>query len=237
MEDKSKQTDKVSSIPKDLFTQYHPQISKLSFILNKHKRILKELSNCFPDPPRVFFRRKRNLKDILCKSDIFSNSVKEETERNQPCNHGNCKLCSSIAASNKITNKQNKKKFEIKHGGTCQTKNIIYAAECRKHKKLYIGQSKCQLNKRFCGHRFDIKKISTQPLYKDVGGTELSEHFSTSPHSQNDLRVRILDNNPRWGNIDRWTMEDFYMCKLKTIEPDRLNVRHGIFAKLFYNQF
>ena len=108
LEDKSKQTDKVSSIPKDLFTQYHPQISKLSFILNKHKRILSELSNCFPNPPRVFFRRKRNLKDILCKSDIFSNSIKEETERNQPCNHGNCKLCSSIAASNKITNKQNK---------------------------------------------------------------------------------------------------------------------------------
>ena len=52
--DKSKQTDKVSSIPKDLFTQYHPQISKLSFILNKHKGILSELSNCFPDPPRVF---------------------------------------------------------------------------------------------------------------------------------------------------------------------------------------
>ena len=237
LEDKSKQTDKVSSIPKDLFTLYHSQISKLPFILNKHKGILSELSNCFPDPPRVFFRRKRNLKDILCKSDVFSNSVKEEMEWKQPCNHGNCKLCSSIAASNKITNKQNNKKFEIKHGGTCRTKNIIYAAECRKHKKLYIGQGKCQLNKRFCGHRFDIKKISTKPLNKDVGGTELSEHFSASPHSQSDLRVRILDNNPRWGNIYRWTMEDVYMRKLKTIEPDGMNVRHGIFARLFYNQF
>ena len=61
LEDKFKQTDKVSSIPKDLFTQYHPQISKLSFILNKHKGILSELSHCLPDPPRVFFRRKRNL--------------------------------------------------------------------------------------------------------------------------------------------------------------------------------
>ena len=37
LEDKSKQTDKVSSIPKYLFTQYHPQLSKLPFILNKHK--------------------------------------------------------------------------------------------------------------------------------------------------------------------------------------------------------
>ena len=71
------------------------------------------------------------------------------------CNHGNCKLCSSIAASNKIMNKQTNKKFEIKHGGTCQTKDVIFAAECHKHKKLYIRQSKCQLNNRFCGHRFE----------------------------------------------------------------------------------
>ena len=111
----------------------------------------------------------------------------------QPCNHGNCKLCYSIVASNKITNKQNNKKFEIKHGGTCRTINIIYAAECRKHKKLYIGQSKCQLNKRLSGHRFDIKKISTEALNKDVGGTELSEHFSAFPHSQY--------NNNQWSSV------------------------------------
>ena len=44
-----------------------------------------------------------------------------------------------------------------------------------------------------------MKKISTKPLNKDVGGTELSEHFSASPHSQSDLKVRILDNNSKVG--------------------------------------
>ena len=83
--------------------------------------------------------------------------------------------------------------------------NVINIRNCTSDKV------KCQLNNRFCGHRFgfDIKKISTKPFNKDVGGTVLLEHFSASPHSQSDLRVRILDNNPRWGNIDRWTMEDF----------------------------
>ena len=33
------------------------------------------------------------------------------------------------------------------------------------------------------------------------------------------------------------TMEDYYICKLKTIELDGLNVRHGTFAKFYYNQF
>ena len=27
------------------------------------------------------------------------------------------------------------------------------------------------------------------------------------------------------------------MCKLKTIEPDGLNTDHGMFAKLFYNDY
>ena len=75
---KPTETSKVSNIPKDLFTQWHPQISKLGFILNKLKEILagSEMSSCcFPDPPKVFYRRKRNLKDILCKSDISSTSV------------------------------------------------------------------------------------------------------------------------------------------------------------------
>ena len=75
--------------------------------------------------------------------------------------------------------------------------NIIYAAECRKHKKMYIGQSKNQVNRRFCGHRSDIKKLISNTSDGDVGGTELSEHFSSFPHSPKDLGVRILDNNPK----------------------------------------
>ena len=27
------------------------------------------------------------------------------------------------------------------------------------------------------------------------------------------------------------------LCKLKTIEPDGLNTKHGMFAKLFYNDY
>ena len=103
---KPRETSKVSNILKGLFTQWHPQISKLGFILNKHKELLtcsEMLSCCFPDPLKVMYRRKRNLKDILCKSDISTISVpKENFVRNQPCNHSNCKLCPSFAKSNTI---------------------------------------------------------------------------------------------------------------------------------------
>ena len=114
---KPREISKVSNTPKDLFTQWHPQISKLRFILNKHKEILTDsemLSCCFPDSPKVMYRRKRNLKDILCKLDISSTSVRKESfVHNQPCNHGNCKLCPSFAKSNTILSSKNDRKMKI----------------------------------------------------------------------------------------------------------------------------
>ena len=56
--------------------------------------------------------------------------------------------------------------MKIERGGSCNTNNIIYAAECRKHRKLNIGS-----------HRSDIKKLISKTCDGDVKGTELSEHF------------------------------------------------------------
>ena len=85
------------------------------------------------------------------------------------------------------------------------------------------------MNRRFYGHQSDIKKLTSDTFDGEVGEIELPEHFSSSPYSPKDSGVPILDNNPRWRDIDRLTMEDFSICKLKAIEPDGLNVRHGTF--------
>ena len=89
--------------------------------------------------------------------------------------------------------------------------------KCVRHKKIYIGQNKNQLNKRFCGHRYDIKKALNNPNSTDIGDTELSDHFAKTPHGAGDLRVRVLDSSEKWNEVDRLTMEDFYMSELKTI--------------------
>ena len=82
-----------------------------------------------------------------------------------------------------------------------------------------------------------LKKALNNPNSTDIGGTELSDHFAKTPHGAGDLRVRILDSSEKWNEVDRLTMEDFYMSRLKTIEPQGLNARHGLFAKLCYKQF
>ena len=176
--------------------------------MKKRKDILTsspELSQCFPEAPKVMYQRKRGIKDILCKSDITPNPGSDKTKvHNHPCGHGNCR---SFSKTNVITNRQNGHKFNISQGGTCRTKNIIYAAECVRHKKIYIGQSKTQLNKRFCGHRYDIKKAVNNLNSTDIGGTELSDDFAKTPHGAGDLRVGVLDSSEKWNEIDRLTME------------------------------
>ena len=114
---KIKVKDYVSLIYIDLFIQWHRQISKLSFILNKNKNILSyssHLSKIFPEPPKVFYRRKSNLRYIFCNSDITKRMEPDESKtRNRSCNHGNCLLCTSFGKSH-LVNKQKDHKLQVK---------------------------------------------------------------------------------------------------------------------------
>ena len=76
--------------------------------------------------------------------------------------------------------------------------DIFYSAECLKHNNIYIGQTKNQANRRFCGHRYGMKKATEIPSGSEEGGTELSDHFTLSPHSVKDMRVHKdkLCHNP-----------------------------------------
>ena len=54
-------------------------------------------------------------------------------------------------------------------GGTCETPDVIYAAECTFHNKLDIGHTSQPLNMRFNGHHSDAKIKPT--------ACELAHHF------------------------------------------------------------
>ena len=57
-----------------------------------------------------------------------------------------------------VTNgKLNITEKEVKDTGNWKEKEIIYAAQCSKHKVLYIGDTGEQLSQRFWKHCYDIK--------------------------------------------------------------------------------
>ena len=45
----------------------------------------------------------------------------------------------------------------IKGTGSCKEREVIYAAQCSKHKVFYIGHTGEQFSERFFSDRYDIK--------------------------------------------------------------------------------
>ena len=94
-------------------------------------------------------------------------------------------------------------------------KNPVYAARCKIHGSLYIGQTGDSLQKRFSKHRYDAKK---RP-----GNNELATHIAKYNHdSENDIDVMILQNNLK-ASAEREYYEDRYICLLGTKQPHGLN--------------
>ena len=59
--------------------------------------------------------------------------------------------------------------------------------------KIYIRSTKNDAIRRFCGHRYDMKK-TTEILYSsEESGTELSDHFTLSLHDTKDIQLHILE--------------------------------------------
>ena len=86
-----------------------------------------------------------------------------------------------------ITNDKLKITEKIEGTGNFKEREIIHAAQCSKHKVLYIGHTGEQLAERFSKHRYDIKNRPDN--------SELAKHFHESHNLNNDLNVTILQSN------------------------------------------
>lgn len=68
----------------------------------------------------------------------------------------------------------------------CKPTNIAYGIEFNICGLGYVGETKRQLNKRMCGHRFDINSGGNELLY---------QHFNQPDYCILSMKVRILENN------------------------------------------
>ena len=84
----------------------------------------------------------------------------------------------------------------MKGTGNCKEREIIYAAQCSKHKVLYIGHTEEQLSERFYKHRYDIKDR--------LDNSELAKHFHGSHNLINNFNVTILQNNIKTAATRRY---------------------------------
>ena len=134
-----------------------------------------------------------------------------------------------MSGSNTITSSVDKQVHTTPEGN-CKSKGVIYAAECRKCAKQYVGQTTNQLNVRISGHRVWMEQKKEDK--EEPGGFEckneggLAEHLKQCQNlvSGKDFNkgylFTILSKNP--SNYDK--AEQHWINKLVTMSPFGLNL-------------
>ena len=147
---------------------FGPATPLIKDLVKKANVALKQ-SPCWKDVDRplgVVSKRGKNLGDLVLKRKIFSTEVTEESsEESQdkgtvrctpllaPSKRGRkCETCPLMSGSNTITSSVDKQVYNTPDGN-CKSKGVIYAAECRKCAKQYVGQTITPLSVRISGHR------------------------------------------------------------------------------------
>ena len=164
-----------------LVSTWHPKLSAIPSILKNNFHLISsdpKLSKIFKQKPTVIYRKIKSLSDHLLKNDIANQQLHSNVA---PC--GKCKLCPQINTGKLITNVKLNITEKTKGIGNCKEREIIYAAQCSKHKVLYIGHTGEQLSERFSKHRYDIKNRPDN--------SELAKHFHENHNLSDDLNVTI----------------------------------------------
>ena len=77
------------------------------------------------------------------------------------------KTCHLINSDETLKNIHNRKQIKKLDGGNCRTATIVYAARCKIHGDIFIGNSGEELIERFSKHRYDAKN-SLHEFDKDL---------------------------------------------------------------------
>ena len=170
------------------------------------------------------FRRRKNLANYLIKYDLKKPDDAEKLTK--PC--GKYHLCPYIETATTITNKKRNIQCQIKSGGTCQTKNVVYAAICKRCNLINVGHTGESLATRFSKHKYDIKKRPSN--------SELAEHLHKDHQLDNDLKVMILQSGLP-NAAERKYFEDRWMCKLQTLNPTGMNTDCGAYTNEVYTSW
>ena len=212
-----------SRIP--LVLSYHHKYTGISKVIhscyNRVSSQFHEFTSVFPQPPLVAFRRTTNIKDKLVRANHH------KVKKNVPTRTPNKSFIDT--QMNDTGNQMSDKKCRIA-GGPSNVQGCVYAAECRKHSLLYVGETGGPLNKRFNGHRSDMNLRPER--------CELDAHFAENDcNMATDMQVSVLETLPGTTETYRKYKEDRWMTRLDSIRPKGLNASSHDFGFIYKSLF
>lgn len=179
---------------------------RVNCILQKHHNILlqsQRLRTIFPIPPKVIYRRSKNLHDLVTSSKV----TKPQYSGCHPCNKSRCKICAHMTTSLSAQSTASGFSLKIKGNFCCYTSNVIYLLECSVCGMQYIGQTETSFRLRFNNHKAHAISLPNLPL---------SKHVALPGHSFSKIKATILESGFS-SHRDREVRESYLIHKFSTI--------------------
>ncbi|XP_065064699.1 uncharacterized protein LOC135690932 [Rhopilema esculentum] len=205
---------------------YHPSLPQLSTILKQNINISQNYKTCkevFSDVLILSYRRPKNLRNILVRARIKSDTPSNLRGTHKCHSRRNCITCQRITDSTTSFNFTNTdSNYDIKKRLDCNSNNVLYALQCKccltnGHKNCqYIGQTSRRLKDRFNEHRRDI-------INKKVDKSGVAEDFCSPEHTINDLTVTpLLKLNDKLESVRR-AKEQYLIGLANTLTSNGMN--------------
>ena len=202
----------------------HPHNNNVVKILKQNYRQIlqrdEETKDIFRLPPLIAYRRDRNLRDILVRSRLravgLTDSVGDRPLA-RPCGHGRCRTCAHLYQETTIQFPG--KTWHLRHPFSCNRRNLIYAIQCKRCQKQYVGETGKTLHERFGYHLRNIENNE---------GTMVAKHFNEPTHRGIvDVEIAVLQFCYTSKTIRKYR-ESELILNLKTLAPRGLNTRRDI---------
>lgn len=197
-------------MPKDqqtnLVVTYSSSLPNLTNILRKHFNILQQsdkLSTLFPVPPRVVYRRGRNLKDVL----VHSKCSASQNFGCQPCGKSRCQVCEHIERTTQIKSARSEFSFKINATLNCDTENVVYVLRCNLCNMDYIGQTSTPFRIRFNNHKSHVNSLPHLPF---------SRHMNLPDHHFGLITVVLIQSGFS-SDHERELREAYFIHKFKSL--------------------
>ena len=203
---------------------YHPAFSKLKSVLRNIHILLtpdSEHRRVFQSIPVIGFKRARSLKDILVRAKL-----PEETSKaggSSRCGGKRCDVCKYVCETDTFVKRGCDRIFTIRSGNlNCNSKNIVYLAECKTCGMQYVGSTSTKFRARFNNYKSAHRKYS---LGHSVPQASFHAHFVEEEHQgMHDWQFTLIDQA---GNVDSVRRkESFWQHTLNTFHPNGLNERN-----------
>lgn len=196
----------------NLVLTYSSTLPHVNNILSRHFNIIQQstrLSSIFTEPPKVVYRRGRNLKDMLVRAKT-TGSEKEEAGC-RPCGKQRCQVCKHMTTTCAAKATHSDFTFRINEPLNCDSQNVVYLLHCEVCNQQYIGQTGNAFRLRLNNHRAHARTLPSLPF---------SKHLMLPEHSFDKIRVTLLQSGFHSAR-EREQRESYFIHKFKT-------VTHGI---------